>query len=148
MFRSHYISFLSFFYFYYYFFLVTVLYKFCYFLQKDKDSVRLYKWQHCCLSQAKLVKPIVACELGRLYNKEAIIEKLLNDKSEGSNANSDGTADHIKSLKVRNFSLSLSHTQTHTHTHQMSFIFNMQHSKYMLTLESQCLPVLDVLPFT
>ena len=68
--------------------------------QKDKDSVRLYKWQHCCLSQAKLVKPIVACELGRLYNKEAIIEKLLNDKSEGSNANSDGTADHIKSLKV------------------------------------------------
>jgi hypothetical protein len=42
----------------------------------------------------------VACELGRLYNKEAIIEKLLNDKSEGDNAGSDGTADHIKSLKV------------------------------------------------
>lgn len=67
--------------------------------QKDKDSVRLYRWQHCRLSQTRLVKPIVACELGRMYNKEAIIEKLLNDKSEGDNANSDGTADHIKSLK-------------------------------------------------
>ncbi len=44
----------------------------------------------------------MACELGRLYNKEAIIEKLLNDKSEGDNAGSDGTADHIKSLKVIN----------------------------------------------
>ena len=40
---------------------------------------------------------MVACELGRLYNKEAIIEKLLNAKSEGKS--SDGTADHIKSLK-------------------------------------------------
>ena len=63
--------------------------------QKDQDSVRLYKWQHCALTQEPLDKPIVACELGRLYNKEAIIEKLLNAKSEGSSQG----ADHIKSLK-------------------------------------------------
>merc|ERR1712110_1044137 len=48
--------------------------------QKDKDSVRLYKWQHCHLTQQKLTKPIVACELGFLYSKEVIIEKLLDSK--------------------------------------------------------------------
>lgn len=66
--------------------------------QKDKDSVRLYKWRHCALTQEPLDKPVVACELGRLYNKEAIIEKLLNAKSEGKTSESN-TADHIKSLK-------------------------------------------------
>jgi len=65
--------------------------------QKDKDSVRLYKWRHCALTQEPLDKPVVACELGRLYNKEAIIEKLLNAKSEGKSESN--TADHIKSLK-------------------------------------------------
>ncbi len=46
-------------------------------------------------------KPIVACELGRLYNKEAIIEKLLNHKSEGTDGNDDkdNVAGHIRSLK-------------------------------------------------
>lgn len=59
--------------------------------QKDKDSERLFKWQHCHLTQEPLRKPIAACQLGRLYNKEAVIERLL-DKS---------TPDlgHIKSLK-------------------------------------------------
>lgn len=65
--------------------------------QKDKDSVRLYKWRHCALTQEPLDKPVVACELGRLYNKEAIIEKLLNAKSEGKSESN--TADHIRSLK-------------------------------------------------
>ena len=59
----------------------------------------MYRWRHCRLSQTKLVKPIVACELGRLYNKEAIIEQLVNAKSEGD-LSPDGAADHIKSLKV------------------------------------------------
>jgi hypothetical protein len=66
--------------------------------QKDPDSVRLYKWQHCALTQEPLDKPVVACELGRLYNKEAIIEHLLNQKSEGS-SNDPSVVDHIKSLK-------------------------------------------------
>ena len=71
--------------------------------QKDKDSVRIYKWQYCNLTQQPLVRPIVACELGRLYNKEAIIEKLLENKS-GSQENGDklipdAATDHIKSLK-------------------------------------------------
>jgi len=71
--------------------------------QKDKESVRIYKWQYCNLTQQPLVKPIVACELGRLYNKEAIIEKLLENKA-GSKDNGDkllpeASTDHIKSLK-------------------------------------------------
>lgn len=70
---------------------------FFYFFQKDADSVRLYKWQHCAMTQEPLEKPVVVCELGRLYNKEAIIEKLLNVKSEGSS--NDAVTDHIKSLK-------------------------------------------------
>jgi len=67
--------------------------------QKDVDSARLYKWAHCALTQEPLQKPVVACELGRMYNKEAIIEKLLNAKSEGDSGERDYVADHIRSLK-------------------------------------------------
>ena len=71
--------------------------------QKDKDSVRIYKWQFCNLTQQPLVRPIVACELGRLYNKEAIIEKLLENKSgsveNGDKLMPDAATEHIKSLK-------------------------------------------------
>ena len=35
--------------------------------QKDSDVHRLYKWQQM------LTKPVVDCQLGRLYNKEAVI---------------------------------------------------------------------------
>ena len=68
--------------------------------QKDKESVRIYKWQYCNLTQQPLVKPIVACELGRLYNKEAIIEKLLENKA-GSKDKlmPEASTEHIKSLK-------------------------------------------------
>jgi len=71
--------------------------------QKDKESVRIYKWHYCNLTQQPLVRPIVACELGRLYNKEAIIEKLLESKSgskdSGDKLMPDASTDHIKSLK-------------------------------------------------
>jgi len=67
--------------------------------QKDPDSVRLYKWQHCALTQEPLQKPVVACELGRMYNKEAIIEMLLNAKSEGTSSDRDRVAEHIRNLK-------------------------------------------------
>ncbi|VDL19661.1 unnamed protein product [Hymenolepis diminuta] len=52
------------------------------------------KWKHCALSQQPLRQPIVACQLGRLYNKEAIIEKLLDPTKYTSSV-----ADHIKKLK-------------------------------------------------
>ncbi|CAJ0923185.1 unnamed protein product, partial [Mesorhabditis belari] len=52
------------------------------------------KWRTCQLSQQPLKKPIIACRLGRLYNKEAIIEAILN-KTIGK---IDITA-HIKGVK-------------------------------------------------
>lgn len=61
--------------------------------QKDKNAETVAKWKHCALSQEPLRNPIVSCELGRLYNKEAIIEYLLNKDS------SNEVAKHIRTLK-------------------------------------------------
>eukprot|EP00088_Acartia_fossae_P056952 TRINITY_DN6639_c1_g1_i10.p1 TRINITY_DN6639_c1_g1~~TRINITY_DN6639_c1_g1_i10.p1 ORF type:complete len:303 (-),score=88.80 TRINITY_DN6639_c1_g1_i10:1138-2046(-) len=63
--------------------------------QRDKDGHRIYKWQHCAISQEPLRKPVVACELGRLYNKESIIELLLNKDRTNAPANTE----HIEKLK-------------------------------------------------
>ncbi|KAG0715351.1 Protein RTF2 [Chionoecetes opilio] len=60
--------------------------------QKDKNSERLYRWQHCAVSQAPLQHPIVACELGRMYNKEEVLSRLLDRSTEPGMA-------HIKGLK-------------------------------------------------
>jgi len=64
--------------------------------QKDADAVRLLKWAHCALSQQVLAKKgVVACEMGRIYNKEAVIEMLLNkDRS-----TCPPWASHIEKLK-------------------------------------------------
>ncbi|XP_071481611.1 replication termination factor 2-like [Diadema antillarum] len=58
----------------------------------DHNMERVAKWHHCAITQEKLRQPIVSCELGRLYNKEAVLEYLL-DKSKCD------SAQHIKSLK-------------------------------------------------
>lgn len=63
--------------------------------QRDKDGHRLYKWQHCAITQEPLRKPVVACEMGRLYNKESIIELLLNKDRVNAPANTE----HIEKLK-------------------------------------------------
>ncbi|XP_072045981.1 replication termination factor 2-like [Amphiura filiformis] len=60
--------------------------------QKDKHMERMAKWLHCAITQEPLREPIVACELGRLYNKESILEYLLDKSTSDS-------ADHIRSLK-------------------------------------------------
>lgn len=52
----------------------------------DKNAELAAKWKYCALSQEKLRRPIVACELGRLYNKDAIIEYLLDKSAERPNA--------------------------------------------------------------
>ncbi|XP_064486850.1 replication termination factor 2-like [Ornithodoros turicata] len=61
--------------------------------QKDKDAEAVAKWKHCAITQEELRLPVVSCDLGRLYNKEAVIEYLLNKE-----ATSD-IAKHIRSLK-------------------------------------------------
>ncbi|KAJ3220622.1 Protein RTF2 [Clydaea vesicula] len=51
---------------------------------KDSYSQTITKWFYCQLSNSLLEEPIVSDQLGRLYNKEFIVRKLLEkvDKSE------------------------------------------------------------------
>lgn len=74
--------------------------------EKDRDSERATQWTLCALSSQLLKEPIVACELGRLYNKDALIEYLLDKSSSSSNQVS--KMSHIKGLKsVYTLNLSL-----------------------------------------
>ncbi|XP_067229009.1 replication termination factor 2 [Chanodichthys erythropterus] len=62
----------------------------------DKNAELAAKWKYCALSQEKLKRPIVACELGRLYNKDAIIEYLLDKSAERPNTE---VVVHIRGIK-------------------------------------------------
>ncbi|KAM6339570.1 replication termination factor 2 [Alca torda] len=62
----------------------------------DKNAELVARWYYCALSQEKLCRPIVACELGRLYNKDAIIEFLLDKSADKTPMEA---ASHIKSIK-------------------------------------------------
>ncbi|XP_056404045.1 replication termination factor 2 isoform X2 [Hyla sarda] len=62
----------------------------------DKNAELVARWYYCILSQEKLKRPIVTCELGRLYNKDAVIEFILDKSPDKPNAES---AAHIKSIK-------------------------------------------------
>ncbi|CAN2389871.1 nuclear DNA replication termination [Pristimantis euphronides] len=62
----------------------------------DKNAELVARWYYCTLSQEKLKRPIVTCELGRLYNKDAVIEFLLDKSPDKPHADS---AAHIRSIK-------------------------------------------------
>ncbi|KAL7985589.1 hypothetical protein Chor_004159 [Crotalus horridus] len=62
----------------------------------DKNAELVAQWYYCTLSQEKLNRPIVACELGRLYNKDGVIEFLLDKSSDKVLVEA---ASHIKSIK-------------------------------------------------
>ncbi|KFP39455.1 Protein RTF2, partial [Chlamydotis macqueenii] len=64
--------------------------------QADKNAELVARWSYCALSQEKLRRPIVACELGRLYNKDAVIEFLLDKSADKTPMEA---ASHIKSIK-------------------------------------------------
>jgi len=61
--------------------------------QKDKASELYCKWRLCAATQEPLRSPIVACEFGRLFNKESVLEALL-DKSKAPEC-----AKHIRNMK-------------------------------------------------
>jgi len=46
--------------------------------KKDREYEVNALWTFCSISGKQLVKPIVSCELGRLYNKDAILHFLLD----------------------------------------------------------------------
>eukprot|EP01069_Polyplicarium_translucidae_P006844 Polyplicarium_translucidae@DN302_c0_g1_i1.p1 len=58
----------------------------------SKNQERALRWKNCALTTNPLRKPVVACRLGRIYNKEALIEVLLSKKRPDS-------VKHIRSLK-------------------------------------------------
>ncbi|KAF8645055.1 hypothetical protein AX16_008113 [Volvariella volvacea WC 439] len=73
--------------------------------QLDKANHTRARWFFCALSKLKLQEPIVSCELGGLYNKDSIIEYLLDNSSYGDGEEICG---HIRSLKdVRTLKLTL-----------------------------------------
>ena len=70
----------------------------------DKQVYLTAKWHFCALSGLPLHKPIVSCQLGRLYNKDAILQYLIdrkvsNNQPGPSDRKSESISSHIKSLK-------------------------------------------------
>ncbi|KZP19056.1 DUF602-domain-containing protein [Athelia psychrophila] len=65
--------------------------------QADKANQTRARWFFCALSKQELREPIVACALGKLYNKDAIIVYLLDNSAYGDG---EKICSHIRSLKV------------------------------------------------
>ncbi|XP_069547139.1 replication termination factor 2 [Brachyistius frenatus] len=68
----------------------------------DKSAELAAKWKYCALSQEKLRRPIVACDLGRLFNKDAVIEYLLDKTAERPNTEAVAHIRGIKDIKELN----------------------------------------------
>jgi hypothetical protein len=69
----------------------------------DPAQLKRVKWTLCHLSRQPLREPVVADGLGRLYNKEAIVNWLIEKKVGGSGSGSGGEEKgmgHIRGLKV------------------------------------------------
>ncbi|CAG8496672.1 647_t:CDS:2 [Diversispora eburnea] len=65
-------------------------------VRPDRTALKIATWFFCALSKRLLQEPIVSCALGKLYNKDAIIEYLLNKSAYGDG---DIICSHISSLK-------------------------------------------------
>jgi len=64
--------------------------------QADKANQTKARWFFCALSKKKLQEPVVSCALGKLYNKDSIIEFLLDRSTYGDGEN---ICSHVRSLK-------------------------------------------------
>jgi len=62
----------------------------------DQSILNRVHWFFCTLSKKPLSSPIVACGLGKLYNRDAILEFLLDRTAYGDG---DQICQHIKTLK-------------------------------------------------
>ncbi|KJE89230.1 hypothetical protein CAOG_00743 [Capsaspora owczarzaki ATCC 30864] len=62
----------------------------------ERDVELALRWTNCALSSLSLREPIVACALGRMYNKEAILQLLLDRASFGEQGK---VASHIRGLR-------------------------------------------------
>ena len=71
---------------------------------RSAHSLRNVVTQILTLPQRLLQEPVVSCALGKLYNKDAILEYLLDKSSYGDG---EVICGHIRSLKVSKCTLSL-----------------------------------------
>uniref|UniRef100_A0A8K9X080 Replication termination factor 2 n=1 Tax=Oncorhynchus mykiss TaxID=8022 RepID=A0A8K9X080_ONCMY len=62
----------------------------------DKNAALAARWKYCALSTEKLRRPIVTCDLGRLYNKDAVIEFLLDKSADRPNSE---VVSHLRGIK-------------------------------------------------
>ncbi|KAL0977884.1 hypothetical protein UPYG_G00162660 [Umbra pygmaea] len=62
----------------------------------DKNAELAARWKYCALSTEKLRRPIVSCDLGRLYNKDAVIEYLLDKSADRPNSE---VVTHLRGIK-------------------------------------------------
>jgi len=77
--------------------------------QADKANQTRARWFFCALSKRPLQEPIASCELGKLYNKDAVIEFLLDRSAFGDGEEICG---HIRSLKdIKRLTLTPNSTQ-------------------------------------
>ncbi|KAH9022661.1 DUF602-domain-containing protein [Lactarius hengduanensis] len=67
--------------------------------QADKANQTRARWFFCALSKRPLQEPIVSCELGKLYNKDAMIEFLLDRSAFGDGERYAGIYD-VKTLSL------------------------------------------------
>jgi len=65
-------------------------------VRPDQNALKIATWYFCALSKKPLQDPVVACALGKLYNKDAIIEYLLNKNAYGDG---DIICSHISNMK-------------------------------------------------
>ncbi|OBZ79493.1 Phosphatidylserine decarboxylase proenzyme 1, mitochondrial [Grifola frondosa] len=73
--------------------------------QADRANQTRARWFFCALSKRPLQEPIVSCALGKLYNKDSILEFLLDRTAFGDGEEICG---HIRSLKdVKTLKLTL-----------------------------------------
>ncbi|KAI9292917.1 DUF602-domain-containing protein [Neoconidiobolus thromboides FSU 785] len=66
-------------------------------VKSDNSEKLISKWHFCALSKAILSMPVVVCALGKLYNKEAILEHLING-SASKYGDSDKICPHVTSM--------------------------------------------------
>jgi hypothetical protein len=65
---------------------------------EDPSEIIVHRLGRCAMSTELLVEPVVACRLGRLYNKTAVLQFLLRSKEDRKKLHG-GSFHHIRKLK-------------------------------------------------
>ncbi|KAK3091639.1 hypothetical protein FSP39_021444 [Pinctada imbricata] len=96
--------------------------------QKDKTADLDAKWKHCAITQEPLREPVMACELGRLYNKESVLEFLI-DRSKFECA---ASFEHLRGLKdLKQLNLTENKGYERPHIEKGDAYIDTQDAKYI-----------------